>query len=142
MANTTNQQGGVNISNNKGPITVHGDLVGRDKIVSTDMQQNITLHQAMNYWQQQVAIEIDKAEMPPAEQEDIKRQVEAIKSAVVEEKANNPGRLEKLINTIAVMSPDIFDVVVASLADPLAGIGLVIKKVRDKVQIEKGAQNT
>jgi hypothetical protein len=47
-----------------------------------------------------------------------------------------PSRLEKLINTLSVMAPDIFEVAVATLANPLAGIGLAVKKIGDKAKLE------
>jgi len=72
-----------------------------------------------------------------AEKEDIKQQVEKIGDEAQKGSKAEVGRLEKLINTVNVMSPDIFDVVIATLANPLAGIGLVIKKIGDKAKLER-----
>lgn len=72
-----------------------------------------------------------------AEKEDIKQQVEKIGNEAQKGSKAEVGRLEKLINTFKVMAPDIFDVVITTLANPLAGIGLVIRKIGDKVKLER-----
>jgi hypothetical protein len=72
-----------------------------------------------------------------AEKEDLKQQVEKIGDEVQKGSKAEAGRLEKLINTLNVMAPDIFDVVIATIANPLAGIGLVIKKIGDKAKLER-----
>jgi hypothetical protein len=80
--------------------------------------------------------EVEKLNLSPDEKSDLVKQLESIKSALVQDKGKNPTRLEKLINTLAVMSPDIFDVVVATLVNPLAGIGLTLRKISDKAKLE------
>jgi len=71
------------------------------------------------------------------EKEDIKEQVEKIGVEVQKGPKAEKNRLEKLINTLSVMTPDIFDVVLASLQSPIAGIGMVIKKIDGKIKLEK-----
>ena len=71
------------------------------------------------------------------EKEDLKQQIEKIGNEAQKGSKVEIVRLEKLINTLAIMAPDIFDVVVATLASPLAGIGLVIKKIGDKAKLER-----
>jgi hypothetical protein len=38
---------------------------------------------------------------------------------------------------MAAMAPDILEVAIATLVNPLAGIGLVAKKIGDKAQVRK-----
>jgi hypothetical protein len=40
-----------------------------------------------------------------------------------------------MIITICVMAPDILDVVIATIANPLAGLGLVSKKIAEKAKV-------
>ena len=70
------------------------------------------------------------------EKRDLQDQVEKIQDEAAKGKQADPSRLEKLVNTLAVMAPDIFEVAVATLANPLAGIGLVMKKIGDKAKVE------
>jgi len=89
-------------------------------------------------WMAQLNKKVDSLpDISRAEKEDIKQQVEKIGDEAQKGSKVEVGRLEKLINTISVMAPDIFDVVIASLASPLAGIGLVIKKIGDKAKLER-----
>lgn len=70
------------------------------------------------------------------EKEDAKDQIQKIVHEASKGEAVDSNRLEKLINTLAVMSSDIFEVAVTTLANPLLGIGLVLKKVGEKAKLE------
>lgn len=94
-------------------------------------------------WMTQITKKINSLpDISQAEKEDIKQQVEKIRNEARKGTKAEVGRLEKLINTLSVIAPDIFDVVVATLANPLAGIGLVIKKIGDKAKLEKDMHKT
>lgn len=126
---------GINIKSS-GSVNIGGDVVGRDKITHNINNVASTFEQEVNNWRVQIEHVIDSANLPADEKSDVKKQVDTIQEAILSDKEKNPSRLEKLINTIAVMSPDIFDVIVSTLANPLAGIGLVLKKIGDKAKVE------
>jgi len=89
-------------------------------------------------WKAQINQVIDSSpDISRAEKEDLKQQVEKISDEIQKGSKAETGRLEKLINTMGIMAPDIFEVIVATLANPLTGIGLVIKKIGDKAKLEK-----
>lgn len=89
-------------------------------------------------WKVQINQVIDSSpDISRAEKEDLKQQVEKISDEIQKGSKAETGRLEKLINTLGIMAPDIFEVIVATLANPLTGIGLVIKKIGDKAKLEK-----
>lgn len=89
-------------------------------------------------WRVQINQVIDSApNISQAEKEDLKRQIEKISDEIQKGPKVETGRLEKLINVLGVMAPDIFEVIVATLANPLMGIGLVIKKIGDKAKLKK-----
>lgn len=91
-------------------------------------------------WTSQINKKVDLlSNVSQAEKEDLKQQVEKIGDEVQKGTKAEVGRLEKLINTLSVMAPDIFDVVIATLANPLAGMGLIIKKIGDKAKLEKAS---
>jgi hypothetical protein len=120
----------------KGSISVGGDIVGRDKITHNVSNNIFELEQEISHWYVQVEKAIDGSNLPADKKSDVKKQVDTIKKTILSDQGKDPGTIEKLINTLAVMSPDIFDVVISTLANPLAGIGLVLKKVSDKAKIE------
>jgi hypothetical protein len=75
---------------------------------------------------------------PPADRADLKAEVqdvqEAVKKAVDEKKPPEESFLERRFRNIARMAPDILDVVVATLGNPLAGIGVAVKKIAEKAK--------
>jgi hypothetical protein len=124
-------------------IRAGGDIIGRDKagrdIAGRDIRHESSqpdLQSVFAEWSSQLHTKIDaQPELSEDEKDDLKTQVDKIQSEAAKGKETDPGRLEKLINTLAVMAPDIFEVAVATLANPLAGIGLVLKKIGDKASL-------
>ena len=76
----------------------------------------------------------------PADKEDIKTEVKEIQSTVTEalqknEKADE-GFLSRRFRNIARMAPDVLDLVVAMLANPLAGLGVAVRKIAERAKEE------
>lgn len=160
----TAQDGGVTIQSG-GSTTVGGDVVGADKVThdssitvtgvgngsavaagpgaSASVTQAATevpeLIAALAEWQAQMEARIDAQPGLSAEgKQDGKETVGEISHEAAKGERADVSRLEELINTLALMGPDILDVVVATLTNPLAGVGLVIKKIGDKAKLERG----
>lgn len=79
----------------------------------------------------------------PAEQNDLKAEVQEIQTAVTSaadtKKPLDEGFLARHFRNIARMAPDILDVVVSTLGSPLAGLGVVARKIAAKAKEEAGA---
>jgi hypothetical protein len=79
----------------------------------------------------------------PADKEDLKAEVKEIQSTVTDAAKNNDkvdeGFLARRFRNIARMAPDILDVIVATLGNPLAGLGVAVKKIADKAKAETSA---
>ncbi len=126
-------------------IRAGGDITGRDKagrdIAGRDIRHESSqpdLQAVLAEWRSQVHSKIDaQPQLSDDEKGDLKTQVDKIQNEAAKGKQADPGRLEKLINTLSVMAPDIFEVAVATLANPLAGIGLVVKKIGDKAKLSQ-----
>ena len=128
------QSGGVNISARN--VTVGGDVVGRDKIAYGANAAPNTFAE----WQSQMNEQIDShSKLSAEDKKDLKEQVDKIQTEAAKGNRANTERLEKLINTLSIMAPDIFEVALTTLANPLAGIGLVAKKIGDKAKLEQKA---
>lgn len=164
MAGEKTTEGGVNISINHGSLTTdEGNItitgrdsktvtvgdIGADATVflesdaSTDISapQSSDLTVMLVQWQAQMEAEIDaQPSLSADDKKGLKDTVERIHTEAAKGEQVDPGRLEKLINTLGVMGPDIFQVAIATLVNPLAGIGLVIEKVGDKAKLEQAAQ--
>ncbi|MFN8412819.1 MAG: hypothetical protein U0Z26_10560 [Anaerolineales bacterium] len=92
---------------------------------------------AFEKWTEKINKKIDALTLSQNEKGDLKRQIEEIKNEINKGSKAEKSRLEKLINTLSVMSGDIFEVAVTTLQNPLAGIGLVITKINDRIKLEK-----
>lgn len=68
--------------------------------------------------------------------DEIRETVNKIKTEVQKSDNINETELEKFIRRLKGMAPDIFDVAVASWSNPVAGIGLVLKKIVMKIKAE------
>jgi hypothetical protein len=166
MAKKQSQQPEVNISTNKqsgginvgGSATAGGDMVGGSKHGDTTVVKGVgaganvaagrgagvqsgTFVGDLAQWQAQMEQTIDQdAHLSANEKQALKEQVAKIQQEAAKGDKADIGWLEKLLNTLAPMSGDIFEVVITTLANPLLGIGLVLKKIGDKAKIEKQAK--
>ena len=114
---------------------------GASAIVQTTTSSEVVT--TFNEWRTQIEQKIDaQPNLTTDDKQDLKQQVAKIQAEAAKGKQADPGRLEKLLNTLAVMSQDIFEVAIATLANPLLGIGLVAKKISDKAKVERKSQST
>jgi hypothetical protein len=75
-----------------------------------------------------------------ADKEDIKAEVKEIESTVTQATWKNEkvddGFLSSCFRNIARMAPDVLDLVVATLGNPVAGLGVAVKKIADRAKGE------
>jgi hypothetical protein len=57
-----------------------------------------------------------------------------VTEAVEKKKKVDESFLARRFRNVARMAPDILDVVVAALANPLAGMGVAVKKIAEKAK--------
>ena len=89
-------------------------------------------------WRKGMEKRIDaNSDLSPADKIDLKENVAQVADEVSKGKQADSGRLERLLNTIGSLAPDIFDVAIATLANPLAGLGLVAKKIGERAKLEQ-----
>ena len=76
----------------------------------------------------------------PAAKEDLRAEVQEVQITITEaiekNKEVDEGFLRRRFRNIARMAPDVVDVIVATLANPLAGLGAIVKKVAQKAKEE------
>lgn len=58
-------------------------------------------------------------------------QIESVKSDRV-----NVNKVERWLKTLSLMAPDIWDVTVASLTNPISGVATVVRKVAQRARLE------
>lgn len=144
----SDEKGGVNI--NGGSVRAGRDIVGGDSFNVEHISGNANVamgrgasaqsNVVTNFadWRAQIEKQIEaKPNLATANKQDLKDAVAKIEGEGAKGKQADPGRLEKLINTLSAMAPDIFEVATTTLTNPLAGIGLTLKKIGDKAKLEQ-----
>ena len=126
VGNISGVSGAVNIAG--GNITTHQTTTG---LSAAEIKQ---LFDGLY-----TAIESNK-KVSPTKKEDLKAEVQEIQSTVTEAAQKNEkvdeSFLSRRFRNIARMAPDVLDVVVATLANPLAGLGVAVKKIAEKAKEE------
>jgi hypothetical protein len=80
-----------------------------------------------------------RPEDPDVDKKELTGTVQKIQKEAAKGEQANPNRIELLLKTLALMASDIFDVTVACLTSPVAGVATVIRKVAEKAK-EKARQ--
>lgn len=80
----------------------------------------------------------EMAKPEPQKVEDAKELVREIQQEAEKEEEADESVLARKFRMLAMMGPDILDVVTATLVSPAAGIGMVVKKVAAKAREEAG----
>ena len=126
-AKAARQSGGVNISGGK--VTVGGDIVGRDKIVGTEIS-SVQLDQIFRPLAEAVR------SAPPAMQQEAAQKVEELKKEAAKGKGAADSVMAKLVDGIVGLVPSAVSAIAGAFGTPLlAGIaGPATKYVLDKIQ--------
>ena len=124
---TARQNGGVNISG--GRLTVGGDIVGRDKIVGTQISQAQLDHAFL-------PIEGAVRAVAPEAQMQAMQKVKELKSEVAKGEKADDGVVAKLVSGLVGLIPSAVNSVVSAFATPILGamVGPVTKYVLDEMQ--------
>ncbi|MCB0212289.1 MAG: hypothetical protein KDJ52_23310 [Anaerolineae bacterium] len=152
---SSTQIGGFNLSNVSGStitignvsanLNAGGDIVGGDKVTTHitsgavdqgDVQTR--LEAALDKWRQELEAKIATlADLDDEEKNDLKKQADKVQQEAVKGEAASPGKLERLLNAMSAMAPDILEVTATTLQNPFAGVGLVLKKINDRIKLER-----
>lgn len=158
-----NVSGGIITGNNNEMIQAQGDVVkgdnvGGDRIdvgdisnatgvaigrnASATVTQGLSGQELIDLFNKTSQGISARPEDPDVDKDEIEAQV----TRIVEEADKvdkgedaNESKLARLIRSLADMAPDIVDVMAASLAGPVAGGAMVLKKIINKVQSEQAA---
>ena len=124
---TSGQSGGVNFGS--GNVTIGGDVVGRDKIVGTQISQ-VQLDQAFR------PLEEAARAASPERQADAMQKVKELKAEAAKGKDADDGVVAKLVKGLVGLIPGAVSAVVSAFATPILGgiAGPVTKYVLDEIQ--------
>lgn len=145
-----NDEGKVSASNNSnavGNISIGGSM-GGNLVIGNNNQVSQTTNNGLSAADikqlfNSVNTKIDALpQLDQAVKEDAKEEVKDIQENITEA-VTNKGNLDESFLTrrfrsIARMAPDILDVVVATITNPLGGVGVAVKKIANKAKEEAG----
>jgi hypothetical protein len=87
----------------------------------------------------------ERIESRPADtdvdKQEISETVQNIQTEVVKSDRANVNKVERWLKTLALMAPDIFEVTVATLTNPITGLGTAIRKIAEKARLESGTSS-
>lgn len=124
-----------NISSVSGKVNIAGG-----SITTTESAAGLSAAEIKQLFDQ-LYTQIDASpKVPPAAKEDVKAEVQdiqaAVKNAAEQKAAVDETFLARRFRNIARMAPDILDVIVAALGNPLAGLGVAAKKIGEKAKAD------
>lgn len=110
-----------------------GDFVGRDQITITQGSDPETIAQAFRQFY--AAVEA-RPNTSPQDKADLKTDLKEAEKELAKGDQADEEFLARHLRNVKRMAPDILDVVLATFANPIAGLGLVAKKIADKMKAE------
>jgi hypothetical protein len=126
--------GDQNINASHGGVVINGDASGN--VISTGSTSTTT--NITNLFEV-IYRKVDESALPPQTKDDVKAEVAEVEKEVKKGDQVDESFLRRRLNSIQTMAPDILDVVVAAIANPVAGISMVAKKVAEKIRADRAA---
>ncbi len=127
---------------NLSKISGNVNIAGGDISTHQTIQSGLSISEVKQIFDQIYTAIESRPETPPADKEDLTAEVAEIQSTVmkaVQKKDKvDEGFLSRRFRNIARMAPDVLDVVTATLGNPLAGLGVAVKKIAEKAKEETG----
>jgi hypothetical protein len=134
-----------------GNVRAGGDFVGSDQIKTGDVsgtgtaighgaQATVTQSsgktEITNLFQDVYQKIEERPEDPDVDKEEVTETVEKIEAEAAKGEEANPKKVERWLKTLGMMAPDILEVTAACLANPVAGVTTVIRKIAEKAKGE------
>ncbi len=122
-----------NISDVKGNINIAGGDI------NTQQTTGLSAAEIKQLFEQPYAAIQKRENTPPAVKEVLNTEVKEIQSVVTQAAEKNQkvneDSLTQHFRILALMAPDILEVVTATLMNPALGIGVVVKKISEKAKM-------
>jgi len=133
--------GGINITTSGGSVTIQGDLVAGNKIVTTSGISGAELIELFKQFQS-IYRQIDaRPEDSKVDREALKAAVRGIQQEVAQGERADPDKVERWLTFLAGMADDVFQVTVATLANPAVGVAKAIQLITQKaIESKRQAQ--
>jgi len=143
--NSSNRSGGINFGAGS-KVKIGGNVAGQDLTINTGGGKYVggddnsvtgwSANDVENFFAK-VTQKIDaKPDLATPDKEDLKAEVQDLQTEVAKGEEANESFLERRLRNIKRMAPDILETIATTLADPKAGLAMVIRKVMQKAQAD------
>ena len=119
-----------------GDGTIFGDH-GRATVIKQQGADATAIAQAFADLYTTVARQPDLA---PDDKNDIQAELQEVETEIKKGQSADEGFIRRRLRSIQSMAPDIYDVIITTFANPVAGLGMVAKKVAEKMKAETEAE--
>ncbi len=79
---------------------------------------------------------VDNANLSPALKDDVKAEIKDVETAIQKSEQPDENSILRHLRNVQRMAPDILDVAVAALANPISGLGMAGRKIIQKMADE------
>ncbi len=82
----------------------------------------------------------EHANLSPAVKEDVKAEIKDVETAIQKNEQPNENNILRHLRNVQRMAPDILDVAIATLTSPISGLGMIGRKIIQKMADEAKQQ--
>lgn len=106
-------------------------FAGRDQTIVTQDATEIT--RVFLDFYREIA---ERSDLSPTDKADIKAELKDIENELAKGARADEDMIRRRLRNVQRMAPDILDVVLTTFANPLLGLGMVVKKIAEKMKSE------
>ena len=142
VGGNVNMSGGDFVGRNKvvkaesGGVAIGGNVSGSTIITGSQNTARTSVNLQAEYIQQIFEFIEKRPGTSPYEKEDLKSKVDDILNEDTKGAGADEGFIAHRLRNIQAMAPDILAVVLATIGNPVAGFGLVAKKMAEKIKAD------
>lgn len=116
---------------NVGAVTGSGNVIAVGRGAQAYSVQGGGLSEAFQAARHQITI---RPETPAISKEELKQTVSWIEQETAQTATPNEGKLSRWVGTLVDSAPDVLDVIVTGLGNPLGGAAMALKKIIERVR--------
>jgi hypothetical protein len=121
-------------------ITGDGNVVGNDSSATVIKQQGADATAIAQAFADLYTAVAQQRGLSPAAKADVQAELQEVETEIRKGQGADEGFIRRRLRSIRSMAPDIYDVIITTFANPVAGLGMVARKVAEKMRAEAEAE--
>lgn len=124
----------IRINSGGGPVFLDKVDNTRGKITGRSDHKGINIDEVTKLFEDLFVKINQHTDLSGADKADLKAELEELRRELNKTEAADEGFLMRTLRNIGRMAPDILEVTLAAITNPIAGFGIIAKKVAEKVK--------